>query len=206
MKIKLFILSALLLGSSAVISDDIAFRVSGIVGSTDQGFAVLIENDGNKPKLYRKGDKIRNVEIVEVAEKGIKVLFNGEERFVPLEGEYIHTEAKIVEPKPTLPATVPITISPEEIVFNLEQVSIKPGQDVHTAIKALNPVLGLPKDAEVTAINSQPVHSLGEAIDTLRKILGGKDPGSPRLDVSGVPELKEMYLIPAPPEQSDTSF
>ena len=171
-------------------------RVSGIVGQEGAWVLAIIESgDGNCRIVYR-GETLDKGFVSNINSKGIEVTFPDRTEFLPLQGgTFVATGQSDSTLDPVIPLVTSLTISREDIVAALSRSEQK--LSAEKKIPSLNESLGLPTSARISSVNMASAATQQEAGQLIRQQL--EKGYIPKIIVSGVPGLSEIYLMPDKP-------
>jgi hypothetical protein len=175
-------------------------RVSGVVGQEGAWVLAIIETDAGACSVVSRGDKIGDGIVSDISSRGLQITYDSKTEFLPLQGGSFTTTA---DDRPLEAArTASLNVSREEVIAKLNSLVVKPSS---AKKQSVNEILGLPLSAQISAINGVALTSQQEASKMLIDQLKSGKP--PRINVSGVPGLTEIYVVPdsQPEQQVDNS-
>ncbi|MBT0665826.1 hypothetical protein KI809_16065 [Geobacter pelophilus] len=175
-------------------------RVSGVVGQEGAWVLAIIETDAGACSVVSRGDKIGDGIVADISSRGLQITYDSKTEFLPLQGGSFTTTA---DDRPLDAArTASLKVSREQVVSAQDSIV---GKASSAKKQSVNEILGLPLAAQISAINGIAVTSQQEASKMLLDQL--KSGTLPRINISGVPGLTEIYVVPdsQPEQQVDNS-
>jgi len=170
-------------------------RVSGIVGQEGAWVLAIIETGAGECTVISRGETYGTGIVAAITSQGIEVRYPDHSEFLPLKGGAFVTLGETDPDRPAgTPRSTANTISREEAVATLALAEKQPANKKGPAV---NEALGLPLTAQITFVNSVATSSQQEAGRIVREEL--EKGHIPRINVSGVPGLTEIYLVPDTP-------
>lgn len=202
--------SAVLLSmmSAAVLANEEAYRIAGIIASGTAGWQAIIELPDGEQKLVSEGDFLDQVEIVRIVKDGVVLQFPGGARQMKLsEGGYIPLATDVVH-------ELPDAVIVDEAVGGLttgagvvagdfsKQVEKQLTAHQVASVRGLEILSSLSESARLVAYSylgdaeagRTPINSVNSAVNLLQQaIIEGKDL---RISVEGDDNILDFYVMP----------
>jgi len=180
-------------------------RVSGIVGQEGAWVLAIVETGAGECKVISRGESFGHGVVLDITSQGIKVHYPDRDEFLPLQGgSFITTGEADYRLNAATPRTTSHTISRDEVVAALAQAKVKLASEKN---RSVNEIIGLPLSARISSVNFRSTSTQQEAAQIVREEL--EKGNIPRINVTGVPGLTEIYLVPdtpfVPPPLADTA-
>jgi len=170
-------------------------RVSGIVGQEGAWVLAIIETGAGECSVISRNEAFGSGVVAKITAQGIEIRYSDHSEFLPLQGgAFITTEQTDPGHNPETPRTTTKSVSREEVVAALAQAENNLSAKKNLSVNAL---VGLPKAAKISAVNFTATSTQQEAGRLLREEL--EKGNIPKITVTGVPGLSEIYLTPDTP-------
>lgn len=213
MRIKLTILVSILLLAVSTLAAGApsgldGYRLAGVIAAGDNYVAFLEVPEGSQV-LVRRGSRVRDGEVVQIDQHSLRIRFptgtvelslegSGKpqpvtERSVVVSGDeqgrVIQREVDVEAMRRELDAAGAPTNAPRT------NASGSAADQQRTVTQHFSPLLDLPPDARVVAVNETKVTSASAAISTVEETLAQGMPA--RLNLQTPQGMKRVYLMPA---------
>lgn len=170
-------------------------RVSGIVGQEGAWVLAIIETSAGGCRVISRGDLLDEGVVSDITAQGIEVQYPDRSEFLPLKGgAFVAMGPTDPALPPDAPRSTSHSISREEVAAALAWSEKKLPAEKSPSV---NEVVGLPLAARISSVNGVAMSTQQEAGRILREEL--EKGGIPRINVTGVPGLTEIYLVPDAP-------
>lgn len=188
-------------------ADDIRYRVAGIIEAESKSLAMIESSDGEQA-VYRPGDAIGAGEIGSVSSDGVIVLLDGQTYLLPLQGEpTILRDLELSKAGHRMKFSA--GVGQYEIDFDEARSVLldanRPPDDMDDKnpdykYSRISEALALPAGARVEAVDENAV---GSAEHTILALVSGMNSDYLRIQVSGVPGVRRVYISGQPESQTD---
>lgn len=189
-------------GAGDVPAEDDRQRVSGIITINDQRRIAVIEQPDGAFVMVTAGDTIGNDKVEEIADHWLRIReADGGERRLWVAGFRAatggsETDSALVVEREDAGIAYNRTLAREGSIRELDRLSAaesSPEEDISTL---LGPMIDLPGDAHIVAIDHEPVGSVRDGMTRIRDALAA---GSVvRLSIEGIHGKEGVYLMPEP--------
>ena len=175
---------------ASVMAADGDYRIAGILDTDDgHNMRAVIELPDGEQGIFRSGDPIGDGQVLEISWRGVRLVFPGGERLLPLQGD----GSSLVDHSDN-PGFLRREVSPETLQALASVRPAKEGKN-RNSFSEVNAVLDLPVDARIISVQDQAVDSAKSAA---RQIQRSVQQGQiVRVALDGVPGTDSLYLFPA---------
>ena len=184
------------------------YRLAGVIAAGDTYVAFLEVPDGSQV-LVRRGSRVRDGEVVRIDQRSLRIRFPTGTVELSLEGSgkpQPVTERSVVVSGDEQGRVIRREVDVEAMRRELDAASAPtnaprtnaggpPSDQQRTVTQHFAPLLDLPPDARVVAVNETKVTSASTAISTVEETLAKGMPA--RLNLQTPQGMKRVYLLPA---------